>query len=375
MRITLLQGGFLPVPAIMGGAVEKIWFEMGKQFAARGNDVTQISRAHLDLPDHEEIENVKHIRVPGHNAPASMVGMKCLDLLYTLRAIRVLPKADIIVTHTFWAPLLLKPRHGRIYVSVDRLPKGQIRLYRNAARFRVPSKSAAKAVCRGIPAADHYKVKVVPNPLTSGIERLNPIHSHRQPVLLYVGRVHPEKGLHLLLQAFAEAKSAGWLQGWKLRLAGSWEPHHGGGGLKWWNQLIKKWADPQIEWLGPVYDVTKLLRLYEESSIFVYPSLAERGETFGHAALEAMSAGLPVILSKLDCFSDLIANGRTGLSFDHRDSEASSLLRSRIQSLVQDKSLRETMGQAARIRSRDYFASQIAQMFLDDFSALLTSPS
>ena len=35
MKITIVQGAFLPVPPLMGGAVENIWFALGQDFARR----------------------------------------------------------------------------------------------------------------------------------------------------------------------------------------------------------------------------------------------------------------------------------------------------------------------------------------------------
>ena len=39
MKITIVLGAFFPVPPIKGGAVEKIWFALGQEFARRGHDV------------------------------------------------------------------------------------------------------------------------------------------------------------------------------------------------------------------------------------------------------------------------------------------------------------------------------------------------
>ena len=43
MKITIVLGAFFPVPPIMGGAVEKVWFALGQEFARRGHEVVQIS--------------------------------------------------------------------------------------------------------------------------------------------------------------------------------------------------------------------------------------------------------------------------------------------------------------------------------------------
>ena len=46
MKITILQGAFLPVPAIQGGAIEKAWEALGQAFAVAGHNVTHISKRH-----------------------------------------------------------------------------------------------------------------------------------------------------------------------------------------------------------------------------------------------------------------------------------------------------------------------------------------
>ena len=53
MKITIVQGAFLPVPPLLGGAVEKCWQALGQEFARRGHQVTHVSRAYGDLPARE----------------------------------------------------------------------------------------------------------------------------------------------------------------------------------------------------------------------------------------------------------------------------------------------------------------------------------
>ena len=110
MRITVVLGAFLPVPTIMGGAVEKVWLMLGQEFARRGHQVVIVSRAVAQFPKEETIEGVRHVRVPGFDTPRSLPWLKILDLIYSVRARAVLPQADIVVTNTFWLPMLLRDR-------------------------------------------------------------------------------------------------------------------------------------------------------------------------------------------------------------------------------------------------------------------------
>src|SRR6478672_4557420 len=133
MKITIVLGAFFPVPPILGGAVEKVWFALGQEFVRQGHEVVQISRTYSGLPEKEMIAGVHHLRVRGYAQPSSIIWLKSLDLLYSLRVLRALPPAEILVTNTFWLPILVRRRdRGLVYVHVQRGPKGQMRFYARA---------------------------------------------------------------------------------------------------------------------------------------------------------------------------------------------------------------------------------------------------
>src|SRR6185369_14950930 len=100
VRITIVQGPFLPVPPLLGGAVEKVWFSLGQEFARRGHEVTHVSRGFKDLPARETIEGVQHRRVSGFSSPATFSRRMLLDFWYAARVLGQLPPADILVTNT-----------------------------------------------------------------------------------------------------------------------------------------------------------------------------------------------------------------------------------------------------------------------------------
>ena len=82
MNITIVQGAFLPVPPLLGGAVEKSWFDLAPEFVRRGHRVTYLSRRFESLPDEEMRDGVQHFRVPGFDAPRSMLLYRAMDAVY-----------------------------------------------------------------------------------------------------------------------------------------------------------------------------------------------------------------------------------------------------------------------------------------------------
>lgn len=367
MIIAILQGAFLPVPPLMGGAVEKMWFVLGQKFVLRGYAVTHISRRWESLLDNEQILGVKHTRVAGYDMPASPIVLKLLDAVYTLRAIKVIPKdADIIITNTFWAPIIVPLfRRGKIYVDVARMPKGQLRLY-GKAKLRANSTPVAEAICAELPENRHYQMSMVPNPLP--YEALEPVDlANKGKHILYCGRVHPEKGLELLQKA-VNALTDGWI----LTIVGPWKTAEGGGGDQYLQSLKRLFDGSKVQFLEPIYDIEKLNRLYLEAAIFVYPSIAEKGETFGLAPLEAMAWGAVPVVSDLACFKDFIKQDTNGLIFNHRAEDAQEHLSNCIQDLIADKKFRHQLGTAAQSVRVSHSSDSIAGLFLADFEKLLS---
>lgn len=369
MRITIIQGAFFPVPPIRGGAVEKLWHRLALEFAAMGHEVVHISRRYAGLPDENQENGVHYVRVRGHDQPANGLRLKLLDLLYSLRAARRVPVSDIIVTNTFWTPLLLRSRKG-VYVSVERMPKGQMKLYRRAVRLRACSSAVRKAILGEDPAAGP-RVRVIPNPLPE-IPTASVSWREKEERILYVGRVHPEKGIELLLEAFVRAK-ARVLAGWKLDIVGPWETHDGGGGNRWAQTLRDRYARSDIEWTGPLFRSEELADRYRRARVFAYPSVAERGEAFPIAPLEAMAWGTVPIVSALACFRDFITPPKNGLIFNHRDADPAANLAGMIASLPEQPL--EAMSLEALCVRETHSPKRIATLFLSDFESVVRDSS
>jgi glycosyltransferase involved in cell wall biosynthesis len=371
MKITIVLGAFLPVPPTMGGAVEKIWHALAQEFARRGHEVVVVSRKMPNQPREEVVDGIRHLRVRGFDTPRSLVWLKFLDLLYSWRVMSILPLADILVTNTFWLPMFVRnSTRGKVYVHVGRYPKGQMRFYRRTARLQAPSSSVGNAISNEAPhMAD--KVSVIPYPAPGATSSAAPI-ANRQKIILYLGRVHPEKGVHLLVEAFVRGTRAAFTD-WKLMIVGPVETRLGGGGADYRTELKQSavGAADRVTFAGSIFDSVALEQAFRDARLFVYPSLAERGESFGLAPLEAMTHGCAVLVSDLDCFSDFIRDRETGFVFNHRSNFPVESLREKMETIVGDEALLARVAEAGRRKSEEYSLSRVADRFIADFSSLI----
>lgn len=371
MRIIILQGAFLPVPPLLGGAVEKIWFRLGQEFASAGHEVIQISRQYPPLEKEGTLYGVRHIRIAGYEISRNLLSLKWRDLCYTLRAIPHINRpASVIVTNTFWAPVFF-PFLSKtpIYVDVACMPKGQMRLYARASRLRANSTAVQDAISREWPRAAS-KIRMIPNPLPF-TPPLSLSLEHKTPTVLYAGRVHEQKGLVLLLTAWAQLPLK-LIKHWKLQIAGPWQIAMGGSGEAFFAKLHSLAQGKNVEFLGLIKDTPSLNELYEKASIFVYPSLVKSGEAFGLAPLEAMAWGCVPLVSSMTSFKDFIQNNKNGIVFDHRATNAISLLVTQFLILMTQEEKRKEIASEAQKVSLSYAPSIIAKKFLEDFQSLQT---
>jgi glycosyltransferase involved in cell wall biosynthesis len=157
---------------------------------------------------------------------------------------------------------------------------------------------------------------------------------HRPPRVLFVGRLHHQKGVDVLLRA--------------ARLLRERDPHLavsyqvvGDGPLR--DELSALTRElgltKEVEFWGERGDVPSFLR---DTDVFVLPS---RAEGISNALLEAMSLGLPVIVSAVPGNEDVVEHEREGLLVQVDDPGS---LTTAIRRVLGDADLRERLGHHAR---------------------------
>ncbi|MFH9980885.1 glycosyltransferase [Streptomyces sp. NPDC017179] len=218
------------------------------------------------------------------------------------------------MTHESFETARKSSRFGRVkryYKDVDRL-------------LALTQEDADRWVSEGM-----NNVGFMPNPLPIAPGTPSP---RTEKVVVSIGRLSHEKGVDLLLEAWAEAAPK--QPGWTLRIHGSGESE-----ALLRRQCAELGLKGSVDFAGQTDDVPGALRA---SSVFVQSS---RGEGFPLVLLEAMATGVPCVA--FDCapgVREIVTHERDGLLA--RPGNTSELARHLVR-LMSDEQVRDTMGDEA----------------------------
>jgi len=130
---------------------------------------------------------------------------------------------------------------------------------------------------------------IIPNGIELPIETtVN--YNKKDRYLLYLGRLHPKKGLRMLIKAWSRIRKTAAEGGWQLKIAG-WDQHGHQSALQALTERCH--ATSSISFVGPRFGEAKA-RLFQEASAFILPSLSEG---LPMSVLEAWSWRLPVVIT------------------------------------------------------------------------------
>lgn len=367
MKITIATGPIYPVPAVLGGSVQRLWLSLAEEFARRGHEVTLFAKSHHGQSDAEERNGVRLVRWGGYELTTSLWRDLVKCFLYAWRASPRVPSGDIVVTNDFWMPALLpllRPHVGRVVINANRFPKNQYWLYSRVAAVSAASKAVGDAIVRQAPGLEG-RVRVVPNCIDDAFLRPSTRRNLAGPAsqqgvhILYVGRINPEKGLTLLAEGLRLLESR-CRNRWRCSLIGPVAEDQGGGGPAYASRVMDMMKGLPVELLPPIFDPLALAAAYDQADVFVYPSLADTGEAMPLAPIEAMARGLVPVVSRLDAFAEYLRPGVNGLIFNHKGPDAAASLAEALASVVEQRDVRQRMGEEARSAGAAFSAQRIA---------------
>lgn len=176
-------------------------------------------------------------------------------------------------------------------------------------------------------------------------------------VLLFVGRLGPEKNLDFLLRSFAGATQA--YDNLRLILIGAGPARED---LE--DRANRSGIQHAVRFTGPVaYD--QLPRYMAMADAFVTASVTE---VHPLTVIEAMAAGLPVVGINSPGVGDTVINDQTGYLVPEEDL---AMFTAKMIRIAVDTSNRQRMGKQARIEAQKYAIERTSQLLLEQYEQVV----
>jgi glycosyltransferase involved in cell wall biosynthesis len=200
------------------------------------------------------------------------------------------------------------------------------------------------------------RVTLIPNGVDLQIFKPRPQTLAKRPFhVLCVARLIERKGQHYLIEAVKKLTDLGIEV--VLSLVGT-----GDSQKDYERKAMNLGIQSHVQFVGYV-SREEISLYYNAAHVFVLPSY---NEGMSLAVLEAMAAGLPVVVTRTGGTTELVEEGVNGFVFDWADVDT---LTNYLHVLAADHSLLRNMGAASRSRAKGFSWEIIANRFLRLFYA------
>jgi glycosyltransferase involved in cell wall biosynthesis len=140
-------------------------------------------------------------------------------------------------------------------------------------------------------------IAIIPNGLDLSEYLISKKNHTLKKTLLFLSRIHPKKGIELLINAWGEiAKDI--RKDWQVKIVGNGEKDYI---LQLINLISKKDLSNEIKFIDPVFGKDKIT-IFKSADLFVLPTYSEN---FGIVVAEALACCVPVITTKGTPWEDL----------------------------------------------------------------------
>ena len=252
------------------------------------------------------------------------------------------------LTFPLFSCMIRKPKlfhfHGLSWEFCRRNPMSKLILKNIAHLYICLTNHMKKGIIKlGMP---EEKIRILPNGVDA--EFFYPAGKKEENLVLFVGRICPEKGVHILLESLAYVKTP-----IKLIIIGPPEWN-----LTYFNFLMKlikrenNRGKHKVLYLG-AKDKEEIVEWYRKASIFVLPSYREG---FGVVILEALACETPVIATNVDGIPEILHDNTCGILVPPGTPQG---LARAIQFLLDNKDIRVKLGRQGRTIIQKRFSLNI----------------
>lgn len=225
------------------------------------------------------------------------------------------------------------------------------RVYSNTLFEAVSDSSAQDLVQRGIP---RQNIRVIYNGVDTKALTPNPAERSGTPLFSYMGRLKKYKRVDLVIRAFEKTN----VPAARLEIAGS-----GDFRSELENLVDTLGLESRVRFLGRISEAEKLALLRRSWATV----LASPKEGWGITNLESAACGTPVIAVDSAGVRESVVDGKTG----YLVSSSATAIAERMNDLMSDPSLVETLGQAGRTFAEGFTWERAANDTESDFEAII----
>ncbi|MCR4434760.1 MAG: glycosyltransferase family 4 protein [Clostridiales bacterium] len=376
MNIALISSEKLPVPPIAGGAVQ-LYIDGILPYISKHHNITVFSIDYPGLPQEEEKDGVRYIRVPAKDEMGYVNNLKNkltknFDLVHVFnRPAWVLELSSVLPGTRFSLSL-----HNEMFATEKLPPAKAVECISKLEFINTVSRFIADRVKNLYPEAES-KLNVVysgadtdkykPNWTKEGaankkrLKEKYKIQNYR--VVLFVGRLSVKKGVHVLLKAMKRVMDVH--RNVALVIIGS----------KWYGGNMSDDYTKSVENLsksltGPIVFTgflppSEVISHYNLGDIFVCAS--QWNEPLARVHYEAMAAGLPIITTNRGGNAEVVSGKGNGLVVD--DYSNPDALADSIDYFLNRPSKIQEMGRTGRmLAERMYSWERVATEVLQAFA-------
>ena len=374
-----LKIGIVCYPTLGGSGV--VATELGKALAKLGNEIHFITTGHPSRLSGYDERVYLHKVVTGEYPLFQQYTPYSLSLAVKIREVAEQYRLDLVHVHyaiphaasAFLAKEMLKPQrlptmttlHGTDITLVGIMPS-----YYEITRFSIDKSDAVTAVSEFLRRETvrefrtERPIEVIhnfvdtelfrPKATCAARKRLSP---NGEKVLMHISNFRKVKNLPVLLQVFNDVQKH---VPARLALVGDGPER----------ESVERQAEDlgiidRVDFLGDQEFVAELL---PAADVFLLPS---QHESFGLAALEAMSCGVPVVGSRIGGLPEVIVHEETGYLCDPNDVPCMSAI---VLGLLRNEDLRLEIGAAARARAEQEFnRDKVVGRYVDAYQRLVDS--